>query len=200
MVLTTGGDGTRFYRGAPPGVGQMLGTLVVEGFTTVEVAWDAPGIWGDARARTLGCRYATVATWIGANIHQVGGVFIAQGTSGGAAQIAFGLAYYGLGEIVDLASLGGGPPFCPLCVPAPGVPMEPLLSGTPQLGYPRTAVRFFLGADEPTPEIADNARAYFEAITSTKSMQTLPGTAHDIEFTPAGQAALLGAIREAARR
>lgn len=61
-------------------------------------------------------------------------------------------------------------------------------------------MRFFIGADEPAQEIKDNARAYFEAITSAKSTQTLPGTAHDIEFTPAGQAALLTAIREAVRR
>lgn len=136
VVLTTGGDGTRFYRGAPPGVGQMVDTLIAEGFTVVEIAWDAPGIWGGARARTLACRYATVTTWVRVNMHRqvAGSVFIAQGTSGGASQIAFGLAYYGLGEIIDLANLGGGPPFCPLCAPTPGASPEPLLSGTPQLG------------------------------------------------------------------
>ena len=179
----------------------MVDTLVNDGFTTVEVAWDSPGIWGGARARTLACRYATVARWIHSNIHQAGPgtIFVAQGTSGGAAQIAYGLAYYGLDEITDLANLGGGPPNCPLCSPTPGFGLEPLLSGTPRLHYPSTLVRFFLGQNDPKyEEYKADANAYYKAITSAKSFRTLPNTEHNVEFTPEGQAALIAAVREAA--
>lgn len=200
LVLTTGGPGTGFYRQqSPVSVDQMVDTLINDGLTAVEVAWDSPGIWGGARARTLACRYATVALWIHGNIHQVGPgtIFVAQGTSGGAAQIAFGLAYYGLDEIINLANLGGGPPFCPRCSPTPGFGPEPLLSGIPRLHYPNTRVRFFLGQNEPTQRIKYEANAYLTAITSAKSYQTVPNTAHRVELTQEGQVALIAAVREA---
>lgn len=199
IVLTTGGDGTSYYRAAPPTVSQMVDAHVVDGLLAVEVAWDAPGIWGGARARTLACRYATLARWIYQNLHQPEprSIFVAQGTSGGASQIAFGLAYYGLDEIINLANLGGGPPSCPLCRPTPGFAPEPLHSGTPRLHYPNTVVHFFLGEDEPTQAIRDDANRLFNAITSAKTLQVLPGTGHGVEFTQAGQNALIAAVREA---
>jgi hypothetical protein len=51
------------------------------------------------------------------NLHAGGKtrLFAAQGTSGGASQIAFALAHYGVSEFLDLANLGGGLPGCPLC-------------------------------------------------------------------------------------
>src|SRR5207249_10869340 len=120
-------------------------------------------------------------------------LFAAQGTSGGASQIAFALAHYSVGDLLDLASLGGGPPGCPLCSPDGINPPEPLLPGAPPssnrdplLNYPATTVRFFLGAQEPTPDIVTDANAYYNAITSATSFTTVAGTAHDIEQTQAG--------------
>ena len=167
---------------------------------TVEVKWEDPGIWeGDSRAITLACRYATVARWIYDNLHEGGEatLFVAQGGSGGAAQIAFGLAHYGLDEIIDLANLGGGPPFCPRCGGTPEYPREPLLSGNPRVNYPSTTVRFFLGENEPTQYIIDNSNEYFNAITSEKTMQIVPNTEHGVLFTQEGTAALIAAVREA---
>ena len=188
------------YREAPPEVGGMIDALVDDGFLVVEIAWEEPRIWGGPRARTLACRYATVARWVYEHLHQggEGTLFAMQGTSGGASQIAFALAHYGLDEIVDLASLGGGPPACPRCSLTPGQSREPLIGGNPRLHYPTTVVRFFLGDDEPTPRIVESANAYYDAITSAKTMRVLPDTAHNIEFTQAGRDAFITAVREAA--
>jgi hypothetical protein len=134
-------------------------------------------------ARTLACRYATAARWIFDHVHAGGNaaLFAAQGTSGGASQIAFALAYYGIGSLLKLANLGGGPPGCPLCSPDGQHGPEPLLPAAPPavnrdplLSYPDTAVHFFLGQNEPTPDIVADANAYYNAITSgNKSFMTV---------------------------
>jgi hypothetical protein len=206
IVLTSGGDGTSFIRNITPLGPAMLSTFLADGLVTVEVAWDSPGIWGGPRARTLACRAATVMKWTYDNVHAGARtrLFAAQGTSGGAAQIAFGLAHYGLSDLLDLANLGGGPPRCPLCSPDGQNPPEPLLPGAPpssnrepRVSYPTTVTRFFLGAEEPTPDIVADANAFYNVITSTKSFTTVPGTAHDIEQTQAGVDAFVGAVRGA---
>ena len=108
-------------------------------------------------------------------------------------------AHYGLDEIIDLANLSGGPPFCPRCggTGTPDSPSEPLLSGNPQVNYPSTPVRFFLGEKEPTQYIIDNANEYFNAITSEKRMQIVPKTPHAVHHTQEGTAALIAAVRKA---
>ena len=206
ILLSTGGAGT-FFNGMSPLGAQMVRALIAEGTATVEIAWDLPGIWGGPRPRTLACRYATAARWVYENLHQGGAarLFVAQGTSGGAAQVAFGLAHYGLSDIIALANLGGGPPGCPLCSPDGQHFPEPLLPGpppsvnrVPQLVYPTTVVRFFLGANEPTPAIIADANAFYDAVLPLdKSMTIVPGTAHDIEGTEAGVRAFVGSIRAA---
>ncbi len=188
----------------------MIDTMVKDGLVAVEVAWVDPGIWGGPQARTLACRYATVAKWVYANLHQGGKqtLFAAQGTSGGAAQIAFALAHYGLDNVIDLANLGGGPPVCPLCTADPARRTEPLLRMSrpflgnplfrePQLNYPATTVRFFLGDREPSPDIVSDANDYYGSIGSKKTMQIVPGTAHDIEETQAGVDAFIASVRDA---
>src|SRR5438105_4228997 len=154
IVLTSGGEGT-----ALPSTESRFGPAMVAAFTSlgliaVEIAWTPPGIWGGPRARTLACRYATAVNWIHEHIHVAGkaALFAAQGSSGGAAQIAFGLAHYGLSTLVDLANLAGGPPGCPRCAPDARNAPEPLLPAGPPainhepvLTYPTTTVRFFLG-------------------------------------------------------
>jgi hypothetical protein len=204
MVLTTGGDGTNVRDSAlTPG---MITTFVADGLTVVEVTWEPPGIWGGPRPRTLACRYATTARWVYDNLHTGGRttLFAAQGTSGGSAQIAFGLAHYGVSDFLDLANLGGGPPGCPLCSPDGRNPPEPLLpapppasSRDPVLGYPATVVQFFLGDQEPTPQIVTDANAYYNAITSAKSFTIVSNTAHTIEGTQTGVDAYVASVRAA---
>ena len=158
-------------------------------------------------------RFAEVAGYVDGRLHERG-LLMAQGNSGGGAQIAFGLAYHGLGDILDVANVSGGPPPCPIsaggalngseqaeCLVAVGVTgeaREPFLSGEPVLSYPRTTVNVFLGAEEPNAAIAASARAFHEPITTAKSFTLLPGTAHSVAQTPEGASALLRAVRRAA--
>lgn len=76
---------------------------------------------------------------------------------------------------------------------------EPLLSGDPNLKYPNTTVRFFLGEREPNLFIVETAMAYFEAIQAKrKDIQTVMNTGHKIVGTIEGVRAMVDSIREAA--
>ena len=215
ILLTTGGRGTRWYRVGEEGnsINAMMDTLLDDGYKLVEIAWVEPGVWEEPGGTiSLACRSATAFHWVHENIHQ-GGLLAAQGNSGGSAQIAFSLAYYGLDEILDLANLSGGPPPCPTstegrinfqqqqrCLAgAKGwdESKEPMLSGDPRLLYPNTIVRFFLGENEPTAYIIETARAYHAAITSEKSLQIVPNTGHGVPFTGEGTTALITSINPA---
>lgn len=224
ILLTTGGDGSAIYshgRGDnrfadPEAIPTIIAAFTDDGYRLVEVAW--PGGWflepSDSTGVgtiTLACRFATVAHWAHDNLHE-GGFFAAQGNSGGSAQIAFGLAYYGLDEILDLANLGGGPPPCPLRIgdvrpdqfdclfgqEGFDESYEPFLSGDPRLDYPNTTVHFFLGEHEPSDEIIISAMTYFDLITTDKSLQTVPNAGHDIHHTNEGAEALIASVREVA--
>ena len=59
IILTTGAEGTLLDSAAL--TSSMISTFVRDGLVAVQVAWDPPGIWGDARARTVACRFATAA-------------------------------------------------------------------------------------------------------------------------------------------
>ena len=212
IVLTTGGNGTNFRDSALTPA--MISTFVGDGLTVVQIAWDPPGIWGDARARTVACRYATAARWIYDNVH-VGGrsrLFAAQGTSGGAAQIAFGLAHYGVSEFLDLANLGGGPPTCPLCTCDHVTAIEPLLPASldfdlcsppppsirdPLLNYPATVVQFFVGDQDLGNPTVDHGKRYYDVITSAKSYTVVLNTPHVVESSQAGVDAYVAAVRTA---
>ena len=204
-MLTTGDDGTRFVDSALSI--DMIATFTGDGLTVVQLRWDPPGIWGGPQARTFACRASTAMKWINDTLHSGGRsrLFAGQGTSGGASQIAFGLAHYGLGEFLDLANLGGGPPICPLCASGGQAP-EPLLPSArfpnasnrdALASYPATLVHFFIGDQEPTPDIVSDATTYFGLITSPKLMTTVPGTGHTIESTQAGIDAYTASVQSA---
>ena len=224
VMLTTGGSGKGLYRAGgefetdEDYPGKMMDELLDDGHKLVEVAWREDGHWEPREESEVGsisksCRFATAAHWAYENLHDRG-LFGAQGNSGGSAQIGFGLAYYGLEDILDVANLGGGPPPCPIssggktnptelrhCLggnEADDISKEPILSGIPDLGYPNTVVNFFLGEHEPAQVIIDTANAFHDAITSTKSIQTVPNTGHPVHHTEEGTAALLAKIHEAA--
>lgn len=221
VLLSTGGEGTGLYdmEGRNDIAGQsvrwMMEELKRDGYRLVEVAW-RPSVWlGPAWARTNSCRYATFARWTHENLHE-GGMFAAQGNSGGSAQIAFAVAYYGIDDILDVVNLGGGPPPCPradedgvnpdeqyLCTGGVGVwdeSREPFLSGDAWFAYPTMMTNLFLGENEPTEEIIATARTYHFLITSPKSMTVVPDTGHGVHKTMEGAAALVDAIRDTAAR
>lgn len=210
VVLTSGGDGTFFTLGLSPLVSGMIATFATNGLVVADLAWESPGVWGGPQARTLACRSATALKWVYENVHSGGRarLFAAQGTSNGASQIAFALAHYGV-DFLDLANLGSGPLKCPpgvFCTaqgpqgPEPLLPSEPpAVNRTPQLAYATTVVRFFLGDQEPTAQIASDARAYYDAITTAKSFTMVPGTGHHIEDTQAGIDAFRSSVLAALR-
>lgn len=219
VVFTTGGRGVAWYWAggeltpAKARINGMMDSLLGEGFRLVEVAWKQPGVWeAPGGTISLACRSATVLDWIYISIHQ-GGLFAAQGNSGGSSQIAFSLAYYGLDRVLDLANLSGGPPPCPISIEGEinfreqkecvvGEPLwnesrEPMLLGNPLLNYPNTTVRFFIGENEKSDYITQSANNYHSAIESEKSIQVLPNTAHQVHHTVEGVRALYASIREA---
>jgi hypothetical protein len=79
----------------------------------------------------------------------------------------------------------------------PGPP--PSANRDPQLNYPSTTVRVFLGQDESSPDIIADANAYFRAVTSAKSLTTIPATGHHIEDTQNGINAYIQSVRGALR-
>ena len=213
ILLTTGSRGTTWYR--EDRTADMMDALLADGFKLVEVTWDRPGVWqGPAGSVSSACRSATAFEWVHDNVHEQG-FFAAQGNSGGSAQIAFSLAYYGLDAILDFANLSSGPVPCPIsddvlnrqdqpqCVigtPGWDGPREPMLSGNPRLHYPNTIVRFFLGENEPNAYVVETAEAYHRAITSETSLQVVPNAAHSLHRFVEGHVALLTSMREAASR
>ena len=228
VILTTGGPGVGFFGNTqtdPPStlIQDFLDDLRLApplglGYQVVELGWGvAPdlgnGLWEEPGTTTeLACRAATAIDWIHQTLHlPVGGLFIAQGNSGGSAQIALSLAYYGQSDL-DLVNLSGGPPHCPiyrlllmdlnfseqpLCVVGGSLFSainEPILFGEPRLDYPNTTVRFFIGDAEPSDYIVDTAGFYHDLIRSVTSYQTVANTAHQVARTAEGLTALLDSI------
>lgn len=220
-VLTTAGKGQSPYRtnnesveGYENVVG-MTDALLADGYRLAELIWKPPGVWdGLGGSITLACRPATMIRWVYDNLYE-GALYLAQGASGGSAQIAFSLAYYGTDEILDLANLASGPPPCPISTEGRlnvaiqeqclvdgqlwGESTEPMLFGNPRLHYPNTTVRFFIGELEPSDTIVLSANAYHDRISSAKSMVVVPNTGHPMNKTVEGSGALLASIREAGR-
>lgn len=183
-----------------------------DGYRLVEVAWRPSSIWqGPAWARTNACKYATFARWAYDNLHEEG-LFAAQGNSGGSAQIAFSVAYYGIDDILDVVNLGGGPPPCPreeggmnyteqhFCTGGIGSwdeSREPFLSGPAWFDYPTMTTNFFLGEFEKNQNVIVTVNTYHSLIESEKTMTTVPDTGHGVHKTPEGAEALVSALRDA---
>jgi len=72
---------------------------------------------------------------------------------------------------------------------------EPLLSSNPNLNYPNTTVRFFLGDAEDKPEYVENARMYYDKIQSKKEIfWNIPNTGYRIYNFDNGVNHLLASI------
>ena len=109
VVLGTGGGGNDFYSDRPGGP-ELFASLRAHGFRCVERAWTGGGWFSEvASMRKQACRYATLLTWIHANVHTKG-AFVATGNSGGSAEIGYALTAWGRGDILDVAVPSGGPP------------------------------------------------------------------------------------------
>ncbi len=114
VILATGVYGNRPYDEYAERQ-TTLQELSAAGFEVFALRWsDGKKGWGST-AEGAGyeapmCGYNAVVRWLAAERADRPQVVCAQGNSGAALQIAYGLAVYGLGDILDLAVLTGGPP------------------------------------------------------------------------------------------
>jgi hypothetical protein len=108
VVLHEGGGGTEpFDHGFVP-------ELVARGFRTVPVFWESD--WQQTEVgsvKAAACRPATALEWIFEEHHLSDRTtgYCALGHSSGSAAVAYSLAHYGAGEILDHALLSSGPVF-----------------------------------------------------------------------------------------
>ncbi len=112
VVLTTGGSGHARYDRA--GRESISSRLVAADFQVFQLEWMGEEGWltgSQGRGfKDLMCGYAELVRWIVAERATHGDTVCAQGNSGGSLQNAYGLAVYGLEEILDMVILSGGPP------------------------------------------------------------------------------------------
>ena len=114
VVLTTGGPGANFYSARSPEAVRTLDILYENGYEVYEVKWDGERGWAtNARGRgfhvAVGA-FTELVKYMHKEIFDNSDNVIAHGNSGGAFQIAYGLAIYGLDEILSMAVMTGGPP------------------------------------------------------------------------------------------
>lgn len=131
VVYFDGGDGTVANMEAPESL--MLQYYVAQGYEVVQVAWNTPwasvlypwppGTVPQGNIQNAACRPATFLNYVATapaswNLYQAisnpqtgnpKAGMCAQGFSAGSAQIAYSLAYYGLGANLDAVELISGP-------------------------------------------------------------------------------------------
>ncbi len=111
VLFGVGGVGVGHYSAHDPAQ-TMMGMLVDAGYVVVDRSWTEGWFGSSAPGGGLGsaaCRYATLLEWVHAQIHDEGG-FCATGNSGGSAELAFALTWWGAAELLDQAVLTSGPP------------------------------------------------------------------------------------------
>ena len=104
IIFGTGGGGTGFYSQT-----DLFKSLQNLGFRVIDRAWNSSWTEGGKGVRKGACRYATLATWIHANLHNTGSAFCGTGNSGGAAEVGHAMVTYGREAIFDYAMPTGGP-------------------------------------------------------------------------------------------
>jgi len=122
-MLFSGGKGEMWWGESQRDL-VLLDRLLEDGFTVVQVKWNKQGSWllsaqgEDAGTAHVACRSATVVQWVHDNIYVPLGLdpeplacgFCLAGSSGGASQVSYAMAYYGLDSIVDAVVPISGPP------------------------------------------------------------------------------------------
>lgn len=137
VVLLSGAQGNTFWANPNQrGQANVVTDIADRGLLAIEVAWPGDG-WAAAPSgepvgfAKVACRSATLIRWLHDERYAPLELdpepatcgFCVSGNSGGASQIAYSLAYYGLDEIIDVAVLSSGPPHADLargCLGEPG--------------------------------------------------------------------------------
>lgn len=120
VMFTGGGNGTGLYEDYTYG-DTTVNNVVAAGFTAVQTSFGGPFTnqtpdgWqtGPGGIRRLACRYATLANWVYANVHQSSTTkpLCATGNSSGGQLVAETLAHYGTDSIFSMVEPTSGPPF-----------------------------------------------------------------------------------------
>jgi len=120
VMLTGGGNGNGFYEDYTFG-DTTVNNIVAGGFIAVQTTFggpftnQTPNGWqtGPGGIRRLACRYATLATWVYANVHNSSTTrpMCATGNSSGGQLIAETLTHYGTDSIFAMVEPTSGPPF-----------------------------------------------------------------------------------------
>lgn len=114
IVVATGVYGNRPYDQFPERQ-RTLDELREAGFEVFVLRWSDGKLGWGSTAEGAGyeapmCGYSAVVRWLVAERADRPQVLCAQGNSGAALQIAYGLSVYGLGDLLDVGVLSGGPP------------------------------------------------------------------------------------------
>jgi hypothetical protein len=115
IVFFSGSAGTRWYMPNTTLANQLLDQLIALDYDIIQVKWAGNGWIATPPGMVVGQsvlaqRPATVIYWLKANRAR-GRRYIIAGGSNGATQIAYSLAFYGVGSITDLAIAMSGPPY-----------------------------------------------------------------------------------------
>jgi len=120
VMFTGGGNGTGLYEDYTYG-DTAVNNVVAAGFIAVQTSFGGPFTdltpkgWqtGPGGIRRLACRYATLAHWVYANVHNnsASRPMCATGNSSGGQLIAETLAHYGTDSIFSMVEPTSGPPF-----------------------------------------------------------------------------------------
>ena len=83
------------------------------GFRVVQAEWQSDWEQGSVGLKHAACRYATMLSWVYANVHHTDRTrgFCAQSWGGGSGGLFFSLSAYGAGEMLDAVTVSAGPPF-----------------------------------------------------------------------------------------
>jgi hypothetical protein len=117
ILFFSGGLGTTAWSDFGTDAIRVMSELRTAGYRTVQVLWNTGWLVGGATLREgegkLACRPATVARWVYDNLHErtASTAYCATGQSGGAGQVSFLIAQYGLADILSAVVPTGGPPF-----------------------------------------------------------------------------------------
>jgi hypothetical protein len=113
VIFTVGGFGRGRYNKLPLRR-QTQEAVSAAGFEVFQVEWLGEDGWGTnvwgAGFKKMLCAYAEVVRWIAEHRAKNPQVMCAQGNSGGTLQNGYGLALYGLEDVLDLVIMSGGPP------------------------------------------------------------------------------------------
>jgi hypothetical protein len=121
VLFFSGSQGTSWWSSGSSLTGPFLQGLQDQGFWVIQVRWRAPWMLSapgeDAGSAHMACRPATVVQWVHDNRYAPLGIqsglgecgFCITGNSGGSAQVAYPLSFYGLDTILDADVPTSGP-------------------------------------------------------------------------------------------